>query len=305
MFYLCRSQKSCLTQGRSRGNGVSIWKVGGGWQHIKLLSGHSAAVNDITTHPTGAIALSAPPDKHMHLWGLCTGSSASGTTARSCLVVHVELYVIYAVPDLISCAGSVTGPVSIWKVGGGWQHIKLLSGHSATVNDIATHPSGVIALSASRDKQMRLWDLCKGSCAYQAALGAEGDLVSFLPGGEHFLIGTGTTVTLHSTKVSSSPRPVKHDTVASQNITTSVWDEQRPLRDLLSGRPGGGGISGVVLAGGEQLRYCSLELAPLSVSTPPRCALFPGLWCTTLSVSHLWGENQMCVRGRCEGSCAL
>jgi WD40 repeat protein len=98
-------------------------------------------------------------------------------------------------------AGSVTGPVSIWKVGGGWEHIKTLSGHSAAVNDIAAHPTGTIALSASRDKQLRLWDLCKGSCAYQAALGGEGELVSFLPGGEQFLIGTGTAITLHSTKV--------------------------------------------------------------------------------------------------------
>lgn len=93
------------------------------------------------------------------------------------------------------------GAISIWSARGEWEHIKLLKGHTAAVNAIAVHPTGTIALSTSRDRQMRLWDLVKGSCAYQAPLGAEGDLVTFLPGGKLYAVGTGPNVTLHTTQV--------------------------------------------------------------------------------------------------------
>ena len=101
----------------------------------------------------------------------------------------------------IASTGSVPGPVSIWQARGEWQHIKLLKGHSSAVNDIAVHPAGTIALSVSRDKQMRLWDLSKGSCAYQAPLGAEGDSVKFPSDGKRYMVGTGRRVTLHTTQV--------------------------------------------------------------------------------------------------------
>jgi WD40 repeat protein len=78
-----------------------------------------------------------------------------------------------------------------------------MKGHSAPVNDIAVHPGGTIALSVSRDKQMRLWDLSKGACAYQAPLGSDGNLVVFLKGGSQYAIGTETKVTLHTTQVST------------------------------------------------------------------------------------------------------
>lgn len=107
--------------------------------------------------------------------------------------------------DAAPGAGSTPGAISIWAARGEWEHIKLLKGHGAAVSAIAVHPTGTIALSTSRDKQMRLWDLVKGACAYQAPLGAEGDLVSFLPGGKRYALGTGRTVTLHTTQVRPPP----------------------------------------------------------------------------------------------------
>ena len=98
-------------------------------------------------------------------------------------------------------AGSVSGAVCIWQAAGEWQHIKAMAGHSGVVNDVAVHPSGSVALSVSRDAQMRLWDLTKGSCAYQAPLGGEGTVVAFLQGGARYAIGAGAKATLHSVKV--------------------------------------------------------------------------------------------------------
>ena len=79
-----------------------------------------------------------------------------------------------------------------------------MKGHSGAVNSIAIHPTGTIALSTSRDKQMRLWDLSKGATAYQAPLGGEGQLVAFLPEGRRYVIGVDRRLTLHTTQVCCS-----------------------------------------------------------------------------------------------------
>ena len=86
--------------------------------------------------------------------------------------------------------------------------MKAMSGHKDLVSDIRPHPSGKLALSVSRDKQMRLWDLNKGSCAYQAALGTHGDLVGFFEGGEMYYVSSsdsssakGSKLSLHSIQV--------------------------------------------------------------------------------------------------------
>ena len=97
----------------------------------------------------------------------------------------------------------------MWRTEGSWEHVKGMKGHRDLVSSMSAHPSGKVALSVSRDKQMRLWDLTKGSCAYQAALGADGDLVGFFPGGDMYYVACsdpstakGSKVSLHSIQVS-------------------------------------------------------------------------------------------------------
>lgn len=83
-----------------------------------------------------------------------------------------------------------------------------MKGHRDLVSSMSPHPSGKLALSVSRDKQMRLWDLTKGQCAYQAALGDDGDLVGFFQGGDMYYVSSsdpstakGSKVSLHSIQV--------------------------------------------------------------------------------------------------------
>lgn len=46
-----------------------------------------------------------------------------------------------------------------------------------TVNSIAMHPSGKLALSVSKDKTMRMWNLMKGRSAYIRKLEHEASVV--------------------------------------------------------------------------------------------------------------------------------
>lgn len=99
------------------------------------------------------------------------------------------------------CVGSSSGSICVWRAEG-WEHVKAMSGHKDLVSGIRPHPSGKLALSVSRDKQMRLWDLNKGSCAYQAALGMHGDLVGFFERGEMYYVSSSDSSSAKGSKVS-------------------------------------------------------------------------------------------------------
>jgi WD40 repeat protein len=69
-------------------------------------------------------------------------------------------------------------------VKGDWEHLKQMKGHKGSVNSLAVHPSGRLALSVAHDRALRMWDLVKGRCTYTAKLDAEGDNLQFCPSGE-------------------------------------------------------------------------------------------------------------------------
>jgi protein MAK11 len=43
-----------------------------------------------------------------------------------------------------------------------WAVLRILKGHKGRVNALAVHPSGKLALSVSRDRTLRMWDLMRG-----------------------------------------------------------------------------------------------------------------------------------------------
>ncbi len=47
-------------------------------------------------------------------------------------------------------SGSADGSISVWQAGRGWEHLKTMRGHKGSVNCLAVHKSGRIALSVSR-----------------------------------------------------------------------------------------------------------------------------------------------------------
>lgn len=146
--------------------------------------------------------------RHLHQ-SCCLGSTAA-------LLQH--RFLLTAFRAVIT--GSVGGEICIWKADGDWELVKTMKGHKAAVSCLAAHPSGSLALSVSRDKQMRLWDLTKGSCAYQAPLGCEGDAVGFFPDGDTYFISSsdpasakGSNISIHNTEVSTAPASISQHTV--------------------------------------------------------------------------------------------
>lgn len=75
-------------------------------------------------------------------------------------------------------SGSDDGNIIVWRTHD-WVPMLTMRGHKGRINSIATHPSGRVALSVSRDKYLRLWDLTKGKPAFVNALPTEGLLVKW------------------------------------------------------------------------------------------------------------------------------
>jgi protein MAK11 len=48
---------------------------------------------------------------------------------------------------------------------GNWAHMATLTGHKGSINDVAIHPSGALALSVARDGTLRMWDLASSKLA--------------------------------------------------------------------------------------------------------------------------------------------
>ena len=57
----------------SQDGSIHVWHVGAGWEHMRALRGHRGAVNAISMHPTGKVALSVSQDRHLRLWDMVRG----------------------------------------------------------------------------------------------------------------------------------------------------------------------------------------------------------------------------------------
>jgi len=94
-------------------------------------------------------------------------------------------------------SGTTEGTISIWKIRD-WSCPLTLRGHKAAVLSITIHPSGKLALSTSKDKTLRMWNLVTGKSALTQKMGNECELVRWSPKGDFFATVCNSQVTLYS-----------------------------------------------------------------------------------------------------------
>ena len=133
-----------------------LWDVATG-EAIRRFEGHANAVTDAVFHPDGRTILSVGNDFTLRSWDLETGKE-----------IHRHEFLarpasLATTPDGRTAVFSIKYDLHQWDVAG-WQEIGRLAGHEVVakggtdVHSIAISLDGRLALSASDDGSLRLWN---------------------------------------------------------------------------------------------------------------------------------------------------
>mmetsp|Transcript_6896 Transcript_6896/g.11861 ORF Transcript_6896/g.11861 Transcript_6896/m.11861 type:complete len:350 (-) Transcript_6896:162-1211(-) len=160
-------------------------------------------------------------------------------------------------------SGSEDSTICVWKVKE-WTCLRTLKGHKGAINCVAVHPTGKLALTSSRDKSVRLWDLTNGNCAATTPRTSEPDVVAWSQNGKMYAVSENTEVTIQPLEDPEKVVRLHHEkkvhslTFASDNVLVTggedrvikVWDARSGSCSGTSGAHQNR-IRGVVLLPGD------------------------------------------------------
>ncbi|PIK38380.1 putative p21-activated protein kinase-interacting protein 1-like isoform X1 [Apostichopus japonicus] len=149
---------------------------------------------------------SGSTDETVHLYNLATNTDVGSLMQHDGSITSLKFF---KSTHLMS-AGS-DGLLCIWNTNN-WDCQKVLRGHREAIHSLAVHPSGKLALTASKDKTLRTWNLVNGRPAYTTHIKEVADEVLWSPDGAIYLVIIGdkiniydiTTATITDTIVHSS-----------------------------------------------------------------------------------------------------
>ncbi|ESO88235.1 hypothetical protein LOTGIDRAFT_234571 [Lottia gigantea] len=82
---------------------------------------------------------------------------------------------------------SEDGTMCVWK-NYSWECLRQFRGHKGAVNSVSVHPSGKLAITVSKDKTLRTWNLITGRHAYISNIKEIADNVLWSPDGNHYAV---------------------------------------------------------------------------------------------------------------------
>lgn len=119
--------------------------------------------------------------------------------------------------NLLFSAGA-DAAICVWRVAD-WQLMRRLTGHQASVTDVAVHPSALVALSTSTDRSLFMWNLARGKISFSAKTkNCAAIAVDWSPDGSKYSLCAGTNVTLSSVDGRSV-----HTFPHAKNVLSSVF----------------------------------------------------------------------------------
>lgn len=177
---------------------LRLWALGSG-ECVAVLRGHKDELTSCAITPDGKTAISTAIDATVRLWDLASRRCIDtldndGRWATTCAVTPDGQRLV---------VGSDNGAITIWDLASR-RRVGALAGHSDYVTACLVTPLGQL-VSASRDRDVRVWDLVSGDCEHTLARpastsslalrGAEEQgwitALALLPGGKHVIATAG------------------------------------------------------------------------------------------------------------------
>ncbi|EDR02889.1 uncharacterized protein LACBIDRAFT_393541 [Laccaria bicolor S238N-H82] len=131
---------------------VWVWDVKMG-HHLMKLQGHTDHVYSVTFSPDGRQIMSCSLDNSIRLWDIKTG--------QQLMQLHnpVPLSAAFS-PDSHQIISGSCQLVQVWDAKTG-QKLRVLKGHTSTVDSVAFSPDGNQIVSGSSDHSVRVWNANK------------------------------------------------------------------------------------------------------------------------------------------------
>jgi len=247
---------------------------------------HMGAVKTVAVDAAGEWLATGGVDEYIKLYTVSNrrekGELSQHTGSVTALSFYKSSHLLSASQD---------GTICIWNTSS-WHCEHVLGGHKDAVTCLSIHPSGRMALSGSKDRTLRLWNLVEGRCAFitKPSLPKSVDIecVEWSPSGSRYVVVAGGHVLVYDASQTGKPTPVvNHVQRCRVNACCFVGDERLAL----------GGDDGVLqlldAATGKVLRSvegpCKARLKGVSVMPAQAPSLRPLVLAATSNGSvHVW-----------------
>ena len=223
---------------------VRVWSAQDGSFRYEL-RGHEGAVLALGFSPDGSWLYSGGADRTMRVWDMARGTVST---------IHPYFDRVDAMGTLVvggredwiaSASGRLAGPdldpaIKLWSSHSD-RPIRILTGHTGSVQAVAFVSGSDLLASASADGTVKLWNARDGQCLRTQTNGAHADALAFLPGAQWLATGLadGTVRILETNRLATvrqwqaHGRPVQSLAVsgdgrwlatAGADRTVAVWD---------------------------------------------------------------------------------
>lgn len=155
-------------------------------------------------------------DERIKIFSAKENKSLGELTQHSGAITCLEFF-----EDSYLLSGSEDHTICIWRLQD-WACVHILGGHKDIVNSISIHPSGKLALSVSKDRTVKIWNLVQGTCAFTRRLKGAADKILWNKAGDIYLIVINHEIQLYKAADNSLVSSISFASRINQVVFTNV-----------------------------------------------------------------------------------